>query len=593
MISFFLIFLMFEHLGKLIDIEECIPNLRMAAGLTDDRHPNKPISLSNLGRSQLARFERLGELTDLEYSISNLHRAVQMTSDGHPDKAGCLSDLGISQAARFIRLGELTDIEDSIANLQTAVHITEYSHPDEAKCLANLGISQQARFNRLGQLTDIEKSISNLDRAVHLTEDGHLDKARILSHLGRSQLARFDRLGGLTDLEHSISNLHSAIQSTDHKHPDKAAFLSILGTSQRSRFERLCQLTDLEHSLSNIIEAAQFTDDGHPDKAAIILNLGISHRARFQHLSEPADLIASISSFKAAAQSKTAYPRHALLAARYWADLSYDNNDISSALDGYRTALEMLPKVAWLGLSATSRQDSLSQDESEHLGCLAATCAIRQGRFDEAVELLDLGRSVFWQQASSLRVELAELKEIDPELADELERVGQKLDVSNFSGWLLHTEEQNAEVDSTEDIGKQRRRLVGEWEVLLERVRRLPYFENFLKPAPFRQLCQAAAGGHVIIINVSGYGVDTLIFDDIHQIEHVPLPHTDMEQLSELAGELLSRRPTNASEARRRKYTSRYLMPTLRHAWNDIVVPIFNKIQVPLNGSSVAPERRV
>lgn len=583
----------FEHLGKLIDIEDCISNLQMAVGLTDDSHPDKPTILSNLGQSQLARFDRLGELSDLEHSISNLRRATQLTNDGHPDKAGCHSVLGICQAVRFTRLGELTDIEDSIANLQTAVQITEYCHPDKAICLANLGVSQQARFNRLGQLTDIEHSISNMHRAAQFTNDGHPDKARTLSHLGRSQLARFERLGELTDLEHSIFNLRSAVQLTDDEHPDKAAFLSILGVSQRVLFERLWQLTDLEHSISNITKAIQVTDDGHPDKSGFILNLGISQRARFRFLGEPTDLMASISAFRTAAQSKTTYPRHALLAARYWADLSYDNGDILSALDGYRTALKMLPKVAWLGLSTASRQNSLSQDDSEHLSCLAATCAIRQGRLEEAVELLDLGRSVFWQQASSLRVELEELKAMDPELADELERVGQKLDGGNFSEWLLRAEEQNPDINNTEDIGKRRRRLVGEWEVLLERARRLPHFQHFLKPASFRQLCQAAAGGYVIIINVSRYGVDALIFDDTHQIEHVPLRHADIEQLSDFADELLSHRPINASEVQRRSYTGRYLKPALRHIWNDIVIPIFDKLQVPLNGNLGAPERRI
>jgi len=99
--------------------------------------------------------------------------------------------------------------------------------------------------------------------------------------------------------------------------------------------------------------------------------------------------------------SKAAYPRDALHAARYWADLAYRHGDISSALDGYRVALEILPRIAWLGLSTTSRQNWLFDTYSEGLSCLAATCAIQQGHVEEAVELLDLGRSMFWQQAST------------------------------------------------------------------------------------------------------------------------------------------------------------------------------------------------
>jgi CHAT domain-containing protein len=255
--------------------------------------------------------------------------------------------------------------------------------------------------------------------------------------------------------------------------------------------------------------------------------------------------------------------------------------------------LEILPRIAWLGLSTTSRQNWLFDTYSEGLSCLAATCAIQQGHVEEAVELLDLGRSMFWQQASSLRTDMEELREVKPELADQFEVVGRKLNAGNFSGSLLHNQEQNVEVNSKEHIGKERRRLAGEWESLLERVRRLPQFEHFLKPVPFCQLRQAATGGQVVIVNASMYGAHVLIFDASHQIQLVPLPNADIEQLSELVGDLLSHRPMHASEAQRRSYTSRYLKPALRHVWDDILIPIFDKIQVSLIGNLGAPERRI
>jgi CHAT domain-containing protein len=40
-------------------------------------------------------------------------------------------------------------------------------------------------------------------------------------------------------------------------------------------------------------------------------------------------------------------------------------------------------------------------------------------------------------------------------------------------------------------------------------------------------------------------------------------------------------------------YTTHYLKPALRQVWNDVLIPIFDKIQVSLNGNSGAPERRI
>jgi hypothetical protein len=109
-------------------------------------------------------------------------------------------------------------------------------------------------------------------------------------------------------------------------------------------------------------------------------------------------------------------------------------------LEGYHIALDVLPKVVWLGLSMPSRQHLLFQEETKHLSCLAATCTIQQGFLEVAVELLDLCRSVLWQQASLLRAEMEKLKQIEPELADQLERVGRKFDINTFAGSLLHHE---------------------------------------------------------------------------------------------------------------------------------------------------------
>jgi CHAT domain-containing protein len=128
---------------------------------------------------------------------------------------------------------------------------------------------------------------------------------------------------------------------------------------------------------------------------------------------------------------------------------------------------------------------------------------------------------------------------------------------------------------------------------LLDRVRQLPEFEHFLKPVPFRQLRQATTAGLVVIINASKYGVDALIFNATHQIEHVPLPNVDVEILAQLAEDILLRRPINASVTQRQGYNTRFLQPALRTVWNDIMIPIFNKIQVHSNVNLGTPKRRV
>jgi len=581
----------FDNLSGLAELEDGILNLQRAVHLTDDGHPEKARYLSNLGCAQQSRFSRLGEVTDIDDSISNLRSAVQRTDDGHMDKPSYLSNLSSAQVDRFRRLGELTDLEDGISNIHRAVQLAEDSHPGKAIYLFNLGSTQRHRFTLLGQLTDIEDCLSNIHKAIQFTDDKDANKAPYLALLGSCQRVRFEHLGELTDLDKCISNLYRAVRLTSNGHPRIAEYLCDLGISYKVRFNCLGLQCDIEESISKIHEAIQLTDDGHPNKAAYICNLGFCQQLLFERLGQPAAREASISSFKATAQSKTADPHDALIAACEWAQLSYHSDDVPSALHGFRTALQISPRVAWPGLSTLSRQDSLLKAKSEELSCLAATCAIQQGRLEEAVELVDSGRSVFWQQASSLRVGLETLKEIEPELAAQLERVGHILDTGNFSEPLPI--EEDGRVNSTEDVGKERHRLVGEWEGLLERVRQLPHYEHFLKPAPFHQLRRAAIGGHVIIINVSQYGVDALIFDDARQIVHVPLPNIDFETLSTLAQDIMHQQVISISATQRQRFNNRYLKPALRVVWNDILIPIFDHLQIPLNDSYGPPQHRI
>ena len=584
----------FKHLRELVDIESALSNQRKAVDLTDDRSPSKPSYLTSLGNSQLSRFQHLGTVTDLDNAISNQQKAVELTNNKHSKKPLYFSNLGNGHYTRFLRLGVLTDIEKAIYNYQKAIELTDDRHPAKPSYFMNLGCSQKARFTRLEEVVDIDSAISNHQKAIELTDGGHPDKSLYFQNVGNSYHARFLRFGELADLDNAISNHQKAIGLTDAENLDKPSRLASLGNSQRSRFLRLGELSDLENAISNMRKAVSLTKTGHPYLSRYMFYIGSCQESRFECLGEEADIAAAVSAFKEAARSDTGYPSTALQAARKWATISHRNGNLLSALDGYRTALEILPKVAWLGLDALSHHEQLVRTRSENLGCLAATCAIQLGRLDEAIELLDMGRSVFWQQAASLRSDLETLREEDKELADELETVGWKLDAGNFSDSLLTGEVQITGASGMRDVGRQRRQLVARWESLVDRVRQLPLFKYFLKPTPFSQLRQASSTGQAIVINVSQYGLDALIFGPTGAIEHVPLPGIDIAGLTKLSGKFALHWSVDARTGRRYNFNvTDNLEATLRQIWCKIVIPIFTKMHIPLEGIAGLPQKRV
>jgi hypothetical protein len=63
----------------LSDLENAISNKERVVRLTDDRHPNQPAYLSDLGNDQPNRFENLGDSSDLQNAILNQDKAVKLT----------------------------------------------------------------------------------------------------------------------------------------------------------------------------------------------------------------------------------------------------------------------------------------------------------------------------------------------------------------------------------------------------------------------------------------------------------------------------------------------------------------------------------
>ncbi|KAF7976224.1 hypothetical protein HWV62_7244 [Athelia sp. TMB] len=607
----------FNHTGEIDELNKAILNCRKALDEKDTNAYNKAIFFFTLSTCRLARFIRFDNLNDLQDSIRDIKNAVEFIPDINPNKPSYLTNLGISLSRRFIRLGRLSDLEDALYNLDQAARLTRNESPRKPGRLMNLASSLMHRFHHLEDPADLHGSISNLQQALDLTSDGDEIRPHILASIGRNERIRYEQMNTLDDLHSSIRNLQQAIMLIDDAYPGKTEYYESLGSSQEALFKQIGNEADMDAAIASQRTALKITADGDPSKPRQLCMLGIRLRTRsandeacgllrsaialtddsdpekaqywmalaqtlkFRVLSDDhrSDYDEAISCYREAAKSKSAFSDISLKAAAQWADLAQLYNQLDSALAGYRTALEILPKFAWLGLDLPSRQMRLSRYKVEDLSRTAASCAIQSGCFEEAVEFLDLGRSILWQQASSLRGDLDLLREKEPKLAEEFESAGRRLQSGNFSeDFLALTDDRRSKAEIT----RERRVLVDFWDELLERIRQLPEFLSFLKPVPFQQLRQAASAGPIIAINVSKHGVDALVIDATQPVKHIALPDADYLDITEQVENLTLKRPQNPSPEQRKKYVNGYLKPALRATWNDIVVPIFEHMNISL-----------
>ncbi|KAJ7248774.1 TPR-like protein [Mycena rebaudengoi] len=577
----------FERLGGLDDLNQSVLRREATVTLTPDDHPDKPLWLSNLGSSLLGRFERLGGLDDLNQSVLRFEAAVTLTPDGHPNKPSWLSNLGRSLGRRFERFGGLDDLNQSVLRFEAAVTLTPDGHPNKPSWLSNLGNSLLSRFERLGGLDDLNQSVLRFEAAVTLTPDGHPDKPSLLSHLGSSLLGRFKRLGDLDDLNQSVLRQEAAVTLTPDGHPNKPSWLCNLGGSLIGRFERLDGLDDLNQSVLRFEAAVTLTPDGHPGKPLMLSNLGNALHHRFEQLHDPQDAQQLIFHYTSAACTVTGPAHIRSHAAKQWAKHAH-LHEPSSLLSAYTIAIELLPELAWLGLSITDRHHHLLQ--AGQVVRDAASAAIAVHDYKKAVDWLDQGRSVIWGQLLNLRTPVDQLRKSHPGLADQLVSLSTSLETagtqSNYVADPLKPE-------SLDSIAKQSHAFVLERNHVLRQIRELPGFERFLLSKPFSELLPAAKMGPVAILNISAYGGDALILmpDLGDEVIHVPLTDFTLPEAQALAKSLASIVGTPGRSERLFGFQEGYMAPDdlfshiLSELWLKLVRPILNALAVttPVN----------
>ncbi|KAG8742792.1 hypothetical protein FRC10_000902 [Ceratobasidium sp. 414] len=611
----------FERTGELQDLNFAIAYLGEATSLVPEKHRHRLDWLNDLGLSLSNRFEYMGELPDLEAAAACHCEAVSMTPDGHPDKPFMLIGLGRLHSRRFKRFGEVADIDQAILCYSQAASLTPAEHPDRWSFLVNLGSTHTERFEYLEERADNEMALEYFNMAASLAPDENLNRPELFYNLGNSYATRFGYTNQLSDLDTAITYEGLALSLTPEGHPMKLYGLNNLGISYSLRFEHSDELADLSQSIQYYTQTASLAPNDHPHKPAALMNLGNSHRKRFKRLGEPADMdlpivyhsqavsltlpgdprrqhflgelgnshferyqrlgthensVLAMDCYMQAAQSTSGKPLYRLTMARQWANLSIICKS-STTLGAYTQAMALIPQAVWLGSTTEQRYEQILNVGS--LALDAATYAIVLGDYNLALEWLEQGRSIVWNQLVELRTPLDELAIVHPVLAQDLQQTSHRLDrvLSVKRGGLEMARGQY----SLEEVAQQHRRLAERWEKLVQQAQSLPGLQGFLRPKKAPELMAAARATTIVMVVVHQYGCYALI---IQAQEEIPGRIAQLESFTynkaftaraRLTGLLRTQGRTTRGVSRSSEQ-GHVLEDILRDLWIDLAKPILD-----------------
>ncbi|KAG9120234.1 hypothetical protein FRC07_004356, partial [Ceratobasidium sp. 392] len=569
----------YERLSHLEDLELTIRYLTEALSLTPDDHVTRPDQLAHLGLALQDRYELIGQVCDLDEALNLFAKANQSTPHGHADKAVRLQTLA---SAFFLRSRDSrqnpANINQAVIYYDQALALAPKDHPHFLGILSSYGDVLHERYQLQGNVADINQAIEYHRQAVSLIPQDYASCAAFYSGLGTALTDRFLGLDKVEDLEESVVCLTKAVDLTPEHHSGLPGRLFDLARCFMCQANVQQTPVDLNRALSCLEKALSLTPEGHPARVGVFNTLGsLTERRYHRYTADSEDLVRSISFYKSAALSTSGKALQLLRAAHSWARAVELLNGLPS-FEAYGRAMELVPRVAWLGITVFERYEKIPA--ISEIVMKAVSAAIAHQKYTLALEWLEEGRCIVWNQITLLRTPADGLRQADPVLADELELVARKLDragtakIERINAGPQHEQ-------SLEEAAQLHRRLAEKWDELIARVRLIPEFQSFLLPKQISKLAHATRDRTIVVISVQKSRCDALaLLPGSDQLTHTPLFGFSYEKaalaLKQLASSLNSQGIRQRGvKVHKRKSVDRF-ESVLALLWIDVVKPVLD-----------------
>ncbi len=390
------------------------------------------VCLLNLGTALQLRYKLAGDALDLDQAIRRLRASVDVTPTVDSGRAMRLSNLGSALDDRYRRSSALSDLNEAIEVAQQAVNHATPDTFDYARFLGNLCgylVSRsQRRAGHDSKEQDLQRARETGRAAVAASPPGHPLRGLHLINLAGVLLASQDETPDAAQLTEAAQYAREAVAESSDSSPYHQ-----LGAAQLAAILlRSYQLSGVPADLREATSAARDALDGLPEQSpefaepATLLAQLLIEAGRRDALREAialADKVLTAESIETALRVNAAKLKAIALE-----QAGASPNEIHQA---YRRGVELLPMLAWRGIGNQDQESLIS--ENTDLASSGAEFALHAGDADAAVEVLEMGRGVLWDQILDLRSDLEALRAQFPDLARRLETVRAIIDAGGGS----------------------------------------------------------------------------------------------------------------------------------------------------------------
>jgi tetratricopeptide (TPR) repeat protein len=607
------LFKTFKQYGGIDTLQETIRILRQALSKIPPNDPHRHIILDNLGIALLNYYKQTGDLDALEETICLLREGLKLCPQGHPQRGNSLNNLANALRTHYEQFGDMDELAETIALHREALVLRPYGHPHRSISLSNLAIGLATDYMQSRSIEKLNEMITLHREALMLASESHPHRGASLTNLANTLLTYYEQTGYVGALEEAIRLYHESLLLLQHGHPDRGGLLSNLADALTTYFEQTGITEKLLESITLYHEALALHAKGHPYRGALLSNLSNSYLRSFEHDENHAALLNALNVRKELLDAwpyghpERYYAHHSLARVRLLDSPLFDwvealnhlmqattdskatarqrlihgihsllSVEISSArdakrylysqpaLDVYFEVIQLLPRVAHVGLDLSTRLRELSG--SEQLCRTAAMRAMLLNQLPMAVEVFEEGKAVFWSQALRLRSDA--ISDLPVDDRDNLGNLFRLLE-QDSNGLLGYTQDRA----DMENRMEYRRQLNIQADRLIEKIRLRPQFERFLKIPQYEALSHAAASGFVVALVASEPHCFAIIIQADQAPYSIILDSVNGDKLSELCVQVSGSGMRDDADRGIIKESVHAPMP-LAYMWRVIVEPV-------------------
>ncbi|EGX53233.1 hypothetical protein AOL_s00006g494 [Orbilia oligospora ATCC 24927] len=567
------------------------------------------------------RFQNTGDLSDLQIAIDRSQGARELIPDCDERKNEVLHLLS---ALLLIRRGKIGSLKDCDAVVELKLQALENMPPNsqglELMAKQLLAVSRHVqRYGRYDKSENVQKAIEaalegSRSGSVARPSPNGLDDQRydaqshdqtlnntlvdmhdFLTTPNYSQNLNLEELQTYIQKQTALRELLAANAQKKFRNWSSNFYQVPYALSSRKLAELFCQRysktnnrEDLDEAIDRSREALMAVHEGHQLRGSFTLSHARFLEFRFGHrLNEEKctddkgslgvldsflgilnDLASACRYYQEVALLSSAGISERILAAIHVSYLFMIGGNLDEAVRFAELSAKLFPLMPSRQLDQREQQIHIGK-HSWVASCSASFTLFSGGGAYNAIRVLELGRGAITGLRLEMRSDLTELKLYHPEMAAQFEKFREILDspLSISANPKFVDDNQTSSVDETR-LQELRHRTNIELNKLIDQIRLLPNFGNFLLLPEEHQLRIAANSGPMIIINVSWFSSEAILIETA-SIRSIDLPKLNKSDLDKKIKVFKAALSTNGTSE---------ILGILMWLWNVAAGPILDSL---------------